>query len=932
MLTNADSLLNKLKELELLCYNEKPDLIAVTEVKPKNTRSALQSVDIQIEGYNLVDMLDHGSRGLCIYYKHGLSCTQVTRTNNSYRDAIWIDVQDCRIGLIYRSPTCNQLENDQLLHHLEEMADKVKGKKELILLGDFNLPGINWETLQSSRPRHHPSTRLLECFLDHNLTQHVTRPTRWRDRQVGSILDLILSSKDDLVDDIEYLPHLGESDHCVLVTHILTKLEAPEIDELGKTSLNWEKANFPAIRGRLGESDLASAIDEMEVEEAWSVFKEGILSAAYRYTPKRKSSNPKAQKKPLWANPKSLKKVRRKREAFRRYLQTGEGEDYLKYQVARREAKRETRLATIMHEQQISLDARRNSKRFWAYSKRKCKKRDSIPNLKSQKGCISSDQEKAEEFNKFFTSVFTKEEDNIPSGKDPGTVRMEDIIVSEEEIIKLLTNLDVNKATGPDGVPTRLLKETAHQVAAPLKYIFQKSLDTGMVPGDWKKATVCPIHKKGDKCNVENYRPVSLTSVVCKVLESLVRGHINNYLAATNKMSSHQFGFMQGRSSVENMLLSLEDWTRTVDEGGAVDILFLDFKKAFDSVPHRRLVEKVRSIGLSDQCRVWIESFLTGRSQQVRIGDKLSKEEKVTSGVPQGSVIGPTLFTIFINDLPDNIKSQILMFADDVKLYRAIKNISDCRALQHDLDMLHAWSLKWQLNFNPQKCQLLRLGKVDITFNYTIGNSRIQECNEAKDLGVLVQKSLKPDLHIHQIAAKATKVAFTIKRTMNAVSKFSGKLLFTALVRPIMEYGAAAWCPMTAANSAVLEKVQRRYTKHLPGLYNTPYEERLRILDLFSLRHRRLRGDMILLYRLFQSESSLIRKYLVVNNIHNTRGHSRRLKIVGCNTNIRRNFFILRAAKEWNALPQDLVRSANVGIFKRGLDSYWKGRKDPFQI
>jgi hypothetical protein len=309
-----------------------------------------------------------------------------------------------------------------------------------------------------------------------------------------------------------------------------------------------------------------------------------------------------------------------------------------------------------------------------------------------------------------------------------------------------------------------------------------------------------------------------------------------NFLSENNKITSQQYGFISGRNAMTNLIKCHDDWTKIIDEGDCLDVIFLDFKKAFDSVPHKRLLNKIADLGISNQCLQWIEKILTNRSQLVKINNATSSESPVISGVPQGSVMGPTIFIMFINDLPVNIRNKLFMFADDVKIYRRITNINDCKLLQDDLDNLQKWSEKWQLHFNPTKCQLLRLGKNHPIFNYQLGppqnRENIAPVNSVSDLGVTTSKNLSPDEHIAKATSKATRVSFTVKRTMGHLTKESGRALFCAPVRPIVEYGASVWMPAKIKDIEVVEKVQRRFTKMIPELKDLTYEQRLRSLKV----------------------------------------------------------------------------------------------------
>ena len=221
--------------------------------------------------------------------------------------------------------------------------------------------------------------------------------------------------------------------------------------------------------------------------------------------------------------------------------------------------------------------------------------------------------------------------------------------------------------------------------------MYRKSLDEGELPLDWKEANVTPIHKKGSKTVPGNYRPVSLTSIPCKILEDLVREEIQRHLEKNNLMNQNQHGFVQGKSCLTNLLETLEDITASIDEGSEIDMIYLDFSKAFDSVLYRRLLKKLEAHGIKGKILSWIKDFLIGRKQQVVVNGIKSKKSDVISGVPQGSVLGPSLFVLYITDIDIGIRSNIQKFADDTKIYRQIDSEDDIKILQEDLIKLEEW-------------------------------------------------------------------------------------------------------------------------------------------------------------------------------------------------------------------------------------------------
>ena len=287
------------------------------------------------------------------------------------------------------------------------------------------------------------------------------------------------------------------------------------------------------------------------------------------------------------------------------------------------------------------------------------------------------------------------------------------IVIKKEGLMKLLLNINVHKATGPDDISGKLLKTLAPNIVEIYTLLFQTSLNQGKIPKDWKSAKVIPIFKKGDKSKPENYRPVSLTSITCKLLEHIIYSNIMDHLEKHEILNDIQHGFRQKRSCESQLITAINDFSKCLNHRGQIDSILLDFSKAFDKVDHKGLIVKLENNGISGNVLKWIEAFLFGRTQTVLVDGAESNEIAVRSGVPQGTVLGPLLFLIYINDININITpgTKLRLFADDSFLYREIKDTNDCKILQNDLETLQKWEKKWKMEFHPEKCQLLRITK-----------------------------------------------------------------------------------------------------------------------------------------------------------------------------------------------------------------------------
>ncbi len=808
------------------------------------------------------------------------------------------------------------------------------GHSHLLIFGDFNYPNINWNNWNTKGDNMESEEYLLlENLRDNFLYQHVDRPTRWRGTDTPNLLDLVITSEDGMIGEIQYDSPIGKSDHCVLKFQF--KCYA-EIEERIKVVTCYDKANYNEISEEITNTHWEDILGkETNINSLWETFRNKIKSIEATHVPTRNVKKSMFRKSVVPLDDVTYQKIRRKNTLSRRYLSTKNPETRKEYNKIRNQVRKETRKLKKNFERKLAKEAKENPKAVWNYINSKSKTRHGIGELHTDPRDDSSpttdnDKLKAQILANFYSSVFTQE----PTGEIPQIdernvmQHMTALTVTENNIEEVLQKLKVNKSPGPDGFHPMFLKNTAKAISRPLKIIFNRSLETCKIPDEWKTAQISAIYKnKGSKKMAGNYRPISLTSVICKILETLVRHHIMEYMKNNRLFSEKQFGFLSGRSSTLQLLKVLDIWTKALDEGWDIDIIYMDYMKAFDTVPHKRLLSKLSSYKFTEQMSKWIADFLNQRKQQVSVNGEFSEWMPVTSGIPQGSVLGPLLFVVFINDLPESVSSEAYLFADDTKIFNRIKHTSDADQLQDDLDKLADWSNKWLLKFHPQKCHHMRLGKKSNIHNsYNLHGYSLESVQEEKDIGVLIDSDLEFEKHVCDKVNKANQIFGLLRRTFEYMDEQTFTPLYKSLVRTHLDFASSVWKPYKVKHIEMLESVQRRATRQLPGFGNLTYAERLKNLKLPTLSYRRLRGDLIEAYKILSSNhyDTDVANFLQLNRHTNTnlRGHSKKLYMQRSTSALRKNTFSIRIVKLWNSLPAEVVNAPSTDSFKNRLDKF----------
>ncbi|MBM6549301.1 hypothetical protein H7673_10610 [Streptococcus dysgalactiae subsp. equisimilis] len=873
--------------------------------------------EIAIQGYTVyrADSLRGRCGGAAIYLSDSLSshflCTSFP---HPMCDTLWVRIplrsrDTLLVGIVYRPPSCGRDDDEEFIQTFSSFLTSQE-YSHLLIMGDFNAPGINWSLNCSDG--HSFSNLLLQLVHENSWTQHVKEHTRHRVGQNSSLLDLVLTNESHLVDQVRVTAPLGKSDHALLEFDCICYWAASR--NQCRLTRNFRRANLSGLISYLQTADYSDGT----IQERFTTLQDHILEADNRFVPRVAMRSKVGSRLP--------RRIRRlldeRSRLFARFKVTQAAVDKQRFTQLRNRCRASIREHRNKVQQHVLETSRFNRTYLFKYIRQSRTNRPSAFMLKLPNGTPTSDRETvAELFRAHFSSVYsTTDRASYPVlSSRPCSLPLDRISFEATDVHRLLNTLNPHSSLGPDGIHPRILKEAVTSLVGPLCNLFHASLNQGVLPNIWKEAVVTPIFKTGDRHDPKSYRPISLTSIPCKILERLIKRRIMAHLLSNKLISSAQHGFLPGKSCVSNLLILMDSLTQARDDGLITDAIFFDFAKAFDKVPHRPLLQKVEAYGIGGEVLSWIASFLTGRSFRVRIGDTLSEPSPVVSGVPQGSVLGPLLFLIYVNDLPESVVSPCLLYADDLKIWNSFDN----NTLQMDIDAIKCWSLDWDLPVNDSKCAHMSLGGQSsnrFVIHDDLGTQDIETLDVKKDLGVWLSSSLKFSLH-HQVASKkAFAVLNMIRRTFPRIKPGDFITLYGVYVRPLLEYANTVVYSNLRKDINCLERVQRAATKMVHGLHNRPYRERLETLQLFPLDARRLRGDLILVFQLFSSGRES--EFFVLSETENLRGNGRKLFKPRCRTSFRSSFFSFRVVSAWNQLPSAITNASSLNLFKAHLDAY----------
>nr|CAD2192896.1 unnamed protein product [Meloidogyne enterolobii] len=748
----------------------------------------------------------------------------------------------------------------------------------------------------------------LDFITNYGFNQLIKDPTHIS----GSILDLIITNQNKLVDNIQINDGFSTSDHFRIEFEINITKEPTQNNNyrvFNKANINKIKPilayNFYLMEIIPNISNSVSAKFDNFFKLVQSIIEENI--------PVSHNRSQLGLKYPVYIQ----KAIREKYKLFKQLKQN----PTLRLEYNKMSNKIKYLIRNYLNKSMSRIS--NNKDLINKQIKTSIKSNQTIPVLISNNEYIIDDSKKCEAFATYFSELFK----NIPNNHQKLTFTtackntLEDIDFDIITIANTLKALPNKNSSTQDDIPYKIFKNLHDIVAPSLCEIFRISLDTGEIPEKWKHSTIIPIFKNGNRSDLKNYRPISLTSTTCRIFEKIIYSEVLKFLIENDLLSKNQFGFLPKRSTVTQLILTLNKWYEGLLHKKNIDVIYIDLQKAFDKVPTQHLLNKLYAYGIRGKIHRWLSNFLTDRTFTVRINNEESSIFPTLSGVPQGSILAPLLFTIYINDLPSKLGENIFasLYADDIKITQ-IYNTQNTN-IQENIDILYSWAIDSGLNISLNKSFIFNLGNKNPKIPYNILDHELQHVEVIKDLGIIIDNKLTFKKHIKNICKLGFLRSHQILRNIHTSDPKIWGNLFKTYILPTLEYGSPIWNPMSKELTKDLERVQKFFTKSALlkcRRKNLKYTDRLKLFQLETLQFRRYYTDVITMYKILFNHTSLIPEELFTLNTRPSRKHDFIIQVSNKNAKTI-NSFINRTVNIWNLIPRNIFIGHTLNNFKTNL-------------
>ncbi len=824
----------KVIEFEAFCHDNQINILALTETWCNETHSDNL---IAIDGLPKLFRRDRVGRtggGVALYASNDINIRRLEEIEPPDSEIMCFDFQlPNKINKHVFLCVCYRPQDKDIVDFASDFLDILeftsgKGYYNFISIGDFNCKNSEWCQTDVSNMEG----RILKTVLDTNgLEQLINYPTRF-DLANGraSCLDYIITNNKNFISSISSHGPIANNDHIPISFNINAVI--PKSSCYYRHVWNFKKGNFEDLNRKLSDFAWDTIFRVEDLDEIVDLWTETFLRLAKECIPYTK----------ILVRPNDLpymtaelrSKIRKRERLFKKWKRTKINDHRAHYVECRNDTTKSLRSAreNYIKSQCDSLSVDSNSGKWWDTVKKLCcfkKSSNTIAPLMDDDGLLVYDaQTKADIFNKFYAGVSTIENpnDNIPGNNVADGPLLENFTIYHDDVYKLLRKLNTSKATGPDNIGNMLLKKCAPSVTPVLTRIFNLSLSLGHFPKRWKIAHIVPIHKKGSVHNYMMYRPVSLLPCVSKVFEKLIFNKVYLHLRRNGIISEFQSGFTPGDSTINQLIHITDRILKSLDNFEDCLSCFLDLTRAFDTVWHKGLLYKLDKYGIKDhengnKILSWFKSYLFERGHRVSIDGKVSDLRFINAAVPQGSVLGPLLFLVYINDVTHDIDSDIFLFADDTSIFKSGKdNKVSANIINSDLNKIALWAKKWKITINPSKTVSMLFSKKsnpDRNFIVKLDNDIIKLSNEHKHLGLWLSSNVSWKKHIKECACKARQRLGCLQSHKYRLNRKSIEQCYLSFVRPIMEYGSVIFDAANKEDLDILTEIEKEALRVITG-------------------------------------------------------------------------------------------------------------------
>ncbi len=930
---NIRSLRNKIDSI--IHIVEDYDIVFFTET---HLDENVGSDALKIPGFNFPIRKDrncHGG-GIIAYMKNYLICKRRADLEDDNVECMWFELKTKKsnnlICIVYRSERESHADFWYLLDRSIKRAHDESN--HIIVLGDLNKNFL----------RELP-TNVRDCILLNGLSNVISKPTHFNANSV-SLLDPILITDSISIIDSDTIPfdrQLSDHDGTYLsldVGFISNKCFKRKV-------WNYKRANFDLINEKLSTSDWMNLVyNQPNIDLACASFTNHLMNICNDCIPSTFITVRTDDK--IWFNS-ELRREIRKRDRFRTKATSHKTDaNVRRYKDQRNHVNNMKKHAKELFHCNINEDLRElkttNSKLYWKTINMLMKEEspsNDIPPLLNPRdnSLIYDDSAKCDVLNDYFCSVsdVPNSDKPLPDFDERGRHILEDIVIFRHEVIDVLSLLNPNKAVGHDTISNRILINAKDELATPLSMLFNKSLRECAFPSDWKLSNVIPLFKKGDKSLPSNYRPVALLCCMSKVFEKIMYKHVFNHLMRNDSLYKYQSGFLPGHSTVYQLIEMYYSILSPLNDRFITSLIFCDISKAFDRVWIRGLLLKLERYGIKGKTLSWFRSYLSGRRQRVTLKNGNSTIGVLKAGVPQGSVLGPLLFLVFVNDIADDLIGLTRLFADDTSIQHTATDRNTIVNLANlDLDKINSWSREWLVTFNPDKTDImvfsLRAQHEQFLFNFA--DQDISSVQRHKHLGVLFSSDGKWTKHIDTLVERASKELNVLRKLKFKLSRECLERIYFSFIRPLLEYACEVWDNCGEVNSMRLERVQYEAARIVSGL--TSYaniDSLLKEMGWETLKDRREQKKLMLFYKIVSGVCPDYLENKLPPLVSESMGYNLRnannYRIPLNRLTLYQNSFFPSTLKLWNELDDDFKTSNSIESFKYKLKLKYEKRKKP---